>query len=165
MIEIIIPHNLTSAVRNKHILLDTNVFIDCSLNPQVFINFLNNLKENQATLTTIDLVKIEFLKGAPELNKFDEKERLFNSITDHIIPITADITKNVYSLINKYKINGAALSVTDLYLGACLSKFKNSLLLLTKDTTDFPQNIFNIKSIINIAYPRAIQSYGIYQSL
>lgn len=165
MIEIIAPPNLISVVKNKHLLLDTNVFIDCSLNPQVFINFLNSLKQNQITLTTIDLVKIEFLKGAPELNKFKEKESLFNSITDHIIPITADITKNVYSLINKYKINGAALSVTDLYLGACLSKFKNNLLLLTKDTTDFPQNIFNIKSIINITYPRSIHLYGIYQCI
>ena len=102
MIKIVTSPDLISVVRNKHILLDTNVFIDCSLNPNVFIDFLNMLKNNQITLTTIDLVLIEFLKGASDIIKYNEKRDLAKKITDHIIPITKDIDENAFFLINKY---------------------------------------------------------------
>ncbi len=88
---------------------------------------------------------------------------LINSIVDNIIPVTPDINENVYTLIKQYKLDGKASSITDLYLGAYLMKYKKNLFLLSKNTTDFPQNIFEAKSIINVTYIKGIHSYGIYQ--
>ena len=163
MIKIIPQPNLISVIKNKHSLLDTNVFIDTLLNPHPFFDFLNNLKKEEVSLSTIDLVKMEFLKGALDEQKYDEKIKLMESIIDNTISITPDIHENVYTLIKKYKIEGKSSSITDLYLGAYLMKYRKNLFLLTRNTNDFLQNIFGVKSIINVTYPKGIHSYGIYQ--
>lgn len=163
MIKIIPQLNLISVLKNKHLLLDTNVFIDTLLNPHPFLDFLNDLKKQQVTLSTIDMVKMEFLKGAPDEQKYDEKMKLIESIIDNTIPVTPDIHENVYTLIKKYKIDGKSSSIADLYLGAYLMKYRKNLFLLSRNTTDFPQNVFNVTSIINVTYFKGIHSYGIYQ--
>ncbi len=156
--------NFISVIKNKHLLLDTNVFIDTLLNPLPFADFFNSIKSKEVTLTTIDLVKIEFLKGASDFRKYKEKNELIEKIVDYIIPITPDIYKNAYELIKKYEMNGKALSETDLFLGATLMKFKKNIYLLTKNTTDFPLNIFELHSVVNTIYSKGIHSYGLYQT-
>ena len=163
MTKIIPQANLIPVIKNKHLLLDTNVFIDTLLNPHPFLDFLNDLKKQQVTLSTIDMVKMEFLKGAINEQKYNEKVSLIESIIDNTISITPDIHKNVYTLIKKYNLEGKSSSITDLYLGAYLMKYGKKLFLLTRNTADFPQNVFDVVSIINVTYFKGIHSYGIYQ--
>lgn len=165
MMKIIIPPDFISAIKNKHLLLDTNVFIDCLLNPLPFADFFNKLKNEKVILITIDLVKIEFLKGAPDIQKYKEKSELIENIIDDTIPITPDINNNVYELIKKYGLDGKALSETDLFLGAVLMKFRKNIYLLTKNTTDFHLRIFELRSIINTIYSKGVHSFGLYQIL
>lgn len=42
-------------------------------------------------------------------------------------------------------------------------KYRKNLFLLTRNTNDFQQNIFEVKSIVNVTYQKGIHSYGIYQ--
>jgi len=162
--KIVIPQDLFSAIKNKHLLLDTNVFIDTSVHFNDFFNFISKLKGQNITLVTIDLVKIEFLKGAPTIQKYKEKNELIEKIIDYTIPITSDINNNVFESIKKYELYGKALSETDLFLGACLMKYKKDLFLLTRDTTDFPLNIFELVSVVNMIYTKGIHSYGVYKA-
>ncbi|MDO8503135.1 MAG: hypothetical protein Q7S60_00435 [bacterium] len=159
---IITPPDFFQTFKDTHILLDTSVFIDSFLNPEEFGKFLNRLKTEGATLVSLDAVKIEFLKGAPNIEKYREKEEFFNQIIDVCLPIINETFINLYRLVQVYKEVGKSLSVTDLFLGAALMQYKGSLFLLTKNTTEFPTNIFNLKSYINISYTKGLHSYGVY---
>lgn len=65
---------LLSILTNKHLLLDTNVFIDAFSNPVEFGKFFNELTDNQITLATLEFVKVEFLKGSFTDAKYEEKK-------------------------------------------------------------------------------------------
>jgi hypothetical protein len=75
-------------LKDKYLLLDTNVFRDAAVKPTLFNSFINTLKSAGATLTTIDLVKFELLKGSATNQKYSEKESFINQIIDATIPLT-----------------------------------------------------------------------------
>lgn len=160
--KIITPPDFFQIFKDTHILLDTSVFIDAFLNPVQFGEFFNNLKTQGSTLVSLDVVKTEFLKGAPTVEKYNQKEDFFDQIIETCLPTINEMFINLYKLIQMYKEDGKSLSVTDLFLGATLMQYKGSLFLLTKNTTDFPTNIFNLESYINISYTRGLHTYGVY---
>ncbi len=155
--------DLLTFLKNKHLLLDTNVFRDSASGPKVFADFFNTLKRSDVTLTTIDTVKYELLKGSADNKKYKEKEKLIADIIDTIVPISPKTLETVYSLISMYGIDGAGVSVIDLTLGAILMQYKNNICLMTRDTTGFMQNIFDLPFIVNATHSRGIFTYGIYQ--
>lgn len=159
---IIILQDFFQAFKDKHILLDTSVFIDSFLHPAEFGKFFNDLKAEGATLVSLDAVKIEFLKGAPNEEKYKQKKDFFDEIIDACLPITNETIISLYELVQKYREEGKNISVTDLLLGAILMQYKNSLFLLTKNTTDFPTDIFNLASYVNVSYRKGLHVYGIY---
>ena len=161
--EITYPTQLIPFLKGKHLLLDTNVFRDTVSRSTDFGRFFNILKENDITLTTLDFVRLELLKGSANETKYKEKERLILEIVDIIIPMTPNTIEYMYSLIQIYGIDGAALNVTDLLLGATLMQYKENVALLTRDTTDFIQRVFNLLFIVNAPYGKGIWTYGVYQ--
>jgi len=62
--KIVTPPDFFQTFKDKHILLDTYVFIDAFLNPSEFGKLFIELRSNGTTLISLDLVKAEFLKGA-----------------------------------------------------------------------------------------------------
>lgn len=157
-----IPPAFLGSVKGKHILLDTNLFRDAA-NKSTLLDFFNTLKSHGATLITIDFVKYELLKGSFDLNKFKAREQSINNIVDVIVPVTPPVYSKVYELIKEYGIEGTAISVTDLFLGAMLMLYKSNLFLITRDTTDFIQRIFELTAIINVPHAKGIFTYGVYQ--
>ena len=121
------------------------------------------MKEANITLTTNDFVKYELLKGFSELSKYKAKEEVVSNIIDVMLPVVPQTFQLVYELIKTYGIDGTALSLTDLILGATLMQFKENIYLMTRDTTDFIQKIFDLTFIINAPHPKGIFTYGIYQ--
>jgi predicted nucleic acid-binding protein len=117
------------------------------------------------TLVTIDFVRFELLKGSADTIKYTGKEKLIHEITDTILPITPYVYELVSELIKQYEIDGTALDITDFILGAFLIQYSPNLCLMTRDTTDFRQNIFSLPHIVNIPHNKGIFTYGIYQYL
>jgi predicted nucleic acid-binding protein len=97
--DIIYPPELIPFLKNKHLLLDTNVFRDSSSKPAVFASFFNQLKQSEVTLTTIDIVRYELLKGSANNTKYNEKEVLINNIIDVIVPIVPKTYECIYEVI------------------------------------------------------------------
>lgn len=161
--EILYPLTLIPSLKNKHLLLDTNVFRDAAGSPTVFADFFNKLKKEEVTLTTLDVVKYEILKGSKDGLRYNEKEKQISDIVDMILPTTTVSINFVYDLIKEYGIDGSSLGITDLFLGSMLMQYRKSIFLMTRDTTDFMQNIFNLKFIINAPHKKGIFTYGIYQ--
>ena len=140
--EIIYPQSLISFLKHKHLLLDTNVFVDASIKSSIFTSFFNTLKKSDVTLTTLDVVKYEVLKGSTNQQKYREKELFIDNIIDAVIPLTKEIDKLTYELILQYAKDGAGVSIADLLLGAVLMQYGTNICLMTRDTTDFIQRIF-----------------------
>lgn len=115
------------------------------------------------TLATIDSVKYELLKGASDQTKYKIKEELINDIIDVVIPCMPKTFDLIYSLIQQYGVEGTAIDITDLMLGAILMQYGKNICLMTRDTTDFIQNIFDMPYIINAPHGKGIFTYGIYQ--
>lgn len=159
---LLIPPGLISSLKYRHLLLDTNVFIDASKHPEDFADFFNTLKDSDITVTTIDCVKIEFLRGASDDREYKEKEDYLNSITEMILPTDTEVIKNSYELVKKYRQQGGTIAFTDFYLGANLMKFRSNIYLLSKNTTELPLTIFNLKYIINYPLNKGIFTYGVY---
>lgn len=160
---IIYSPKLVASLNHKHILLDTNIFRDYAAKPTVFTRFFNFLKESDVTITTLNVVKYEFLKGSSNKEKYSEKLKLVESIIDTTITVSPDTDALVHKLILKYGIDGSSLSLADLFLGATLMKYGKNIFLLTRDTNDFVQNIFRLSEVVNVPINKGIFTYGIYQ--
>lgn len=160
--KIILPADFLSTVKTKHLLLDSSIFIDASIHPSEFTELVNVLKVNDVTLVTIKPVIVEFLKGAADKTRANEKLKIVNDIIETSLPITDNILDLSLELTSKYGVEGKSLSVTDILLGAFLLFYNENLLLVTKNTTDFPDNIFKVETFFNLIHRKGIQSYGLY---
>ena len=162
MIQIIKPSGFPSVLKGRYLLLDTNVFIDALIHPKEFTQLFNELKANNVVLVTLKVVLAEFIKGANDEKKFQEKRETVENIIDAYLPIREEICDEAIDLITKYKEEGKAVSITDYILGAYLKKYSGSVYLLTKNISDFPCNIFTLQTYFNIFHRRAIHNYGVY---
>lgn len=90
---------------------------------------------------------------------------MVDEITETRLPVTKDVFDNIYMLIDLYREEGKGASMVDFLLGGMLVRYPQNLFLLTKNTTDFPTNIFNLATHLNLVHRRAIQSYGVYNYL
>jgi len=160
--EIITPPEFYSTINNCHLLLDTSVFIDALINPTTFGEFFNELRDHNVTLVTIDPVILEFIKGAPNYTKHQEKLEFLNSIIDTCLPLPKEVFEFSKKLSELYNEEGKTVSITDFLLGACIGHYQNNLFLISKNTSDFPTNIFQLKTFLNLVHRKSIQSYGVY---
>lgn len=161
--DIIYPATLISSLKNKHLLLDTNFLKDVVFKPTIYKTFISELKKSDVTLAVIDFVKYELLKGSSGITKYKEREEFISSIADVTIPIMPDTYQLVYELIQSYGIDGSTIHITDLLLGAILMQYKKNIFLITRDTTDFIQAIFDLLFVVNAPHAKGILTYGIYQ--
>lgn len=160
--KIILPSDFFSIVKDKHILLDTTVFIDALTNPTSFVSFLNQLKNSNVTFVTLDVVIVEFTRGAQDERRFREKNKFIEQIIETCLPVTDQISKDAIELANEYHLEGKGVSITDFLLGATLKDYKDNLLLMTRNTNDFPINIFDLSTCFNVVHNRGIFAYGLY---
>ena len=156
------PPDFLSILKNKHLLLDTNVFIEAFAAPSEFGKFFNKLKDSDVTVVTLRLVEVEFLRGAASRSKQNEKKKFMDDIVDTYLPMPLDFVDDVLLVMERLGNDSKASSVTDLVLGSSLAKYKNGLFLMTKDLSDFPTNVFERISYMNLLKPKAIHTFGIY---
>ena len=162
---IIRPLDFFQIIKGNHLLLDTNVFIDAFHHPGEFAKLFNELKDNNITVVTIDVVVIEFLKGASEIKKLEEKKKYVEKIIDAVLPIDKEIIDNVNKLLDIYKIEAKDVSIVDLLLGGVLVKYGKNIFLMTRDIKDFPGNIYRLETYLTLIQRKSIQNYGIYRYL
>ena len=159
--DIIKNSDFLSVTKNRHILLDTTVFIDASGSPVKFANLFNELKDNGCVLVTLECVLTEFIKGGSDEKKLEEKRQYVEDVVDAFLPLTNDIARMATKLAKLYKEDGKGVSVTDFFLGAMIMQYKK-MLLMTCNITDFPNNIFTLDTFITLVHRKAIETCGFY---
>jgi len=164
-IHIIKAEGLLGLLKNKHLLLDTSVFIDAFNHFEEFARFFNECKRGNVTIVTVSPVIAEFTKGVENTKKLSEKLSFVDSIIDIKLPISPDIiNKYIPNLVSQYKAKGKSVSYVDFILAGLVDKYERDLVLLTKNPVDFPLSVFNLYSYFVIKMDRALQVYGIYQA-
>lgn len=161
---IILAGNFWHVIENQTVLLDTSFFIDALIHPQKFGEFFNHLKSHEIILVTLLSVKAEFLKGTINEAKYETKEKMIDGFVDSYLPEDEKNYENVFELTKRYKEAGKGLSITDLLLGSALLKYPKQLLLMTKNTTEFPLSIFDLKTHLLLSHNKGLQSYGFYSA-
>lgn len=159
---IIKPPEFFSTVKDCHLILDTNVFVDAYSNPREFKVLFDELKKNGVVLITLDLVLFEFLKGASEDQKFQVKKEFLETIVDAYQPVTKYTSDIGIDLIKEYRERGKGVEPVDFLLGAALKQYRRVAYLMTKNTNHFPSAVFDLKSYLLMEKAQSLQAYGIY---
>jgi predicted nucleic acid-binding protein len=159
--ELILPHDFYSVTKDKFLLLDTSVFIDTLLNPVKFEQLFSKLKNNGCTLVTLDAIQLEFIKGSLDDVSFEKKKLVISGIVDSVLPISKDIWDESLELLKAYKEDGKTASVADLLLGGTIVKYSGTILLITKNLSDFPTNIYKLETHFNLLHRKGLHSYAL----
>lgn len=164
-ITLIKPEDLLASLKNKHLLLDTSVFIDAFLHPVEFTDFFNECKQHDVFLTTVKPVIVEFTKGVKDNRSLKERLEFVESIIDLQLPVHPKVNEVLIpQLVKSYGQIGRGLSYVNFILGGLINKHKRDLLLMSKNPADFPLSIFDLNNHLIIKMNRALQIYGIYQA-
>ncbi|MBU0979069.1 hypothetical protein KKF92_04570 [Patescibacteria group bacterium] len=166
MSAIIIPSSLNRTVRNKHLLFDTSFFIDYEDHKDEFVDFLGRIKKLNCTLVTVDQVAIEFIKGSKSEEDMQKRLTLIQSCIESYLPVSAQVySQQIQELILNYGRRSASADITDLVLGVLAKNHQKDLLILTKNSHDFPSHLFKLKShfLLQNKKSNTVQIYCIYQ--
>lgn len=162
---LVIPDSFFPKIRLKHLLLDTSFFIDASFHQEAFFDFYNECRKNEVTLVTISPVALEFTKGSKSKEVISNSLLLMEKFVDAYLPVHPSVFEK-YSpfLVEEYQKKGAGVSITDLLLGGMVYHHKKDLCLLTKNSKDFPLNVFDLETyfLLKNKISSTIQIYGVY---
>ena len=158
-------------IRNKYILIDTNIIIESVKHTNDFAGFYDELKRNNIRSGIDYAIKLEFLRSSNVFYHLKKKEEFlslfFGSDRDRMelnilkeTFIDARRISNLYYFLNI----GRNVSVIDFLIMAQLKRYKNSgLFLATIDNKDFSTKIFDRMGIYIIDVADRIYNIGIYQ--
>src|SRR3990172_8649951 len=153
-------HQIPKPLSNSTFLLDTNFFIDSYSRIEDFEGLVTEFKSNNIVLTSINLVKYEFIRSKT-IDVVKKKEKYFNEIVSVVLPFDNQAEQYIVGIIEQYRQFMEGVSLTDLLLAACLKRY-HGLYLLTRDHHDFPTTIFDRIHIFNIESAIDIKTYGVY---
>lgn len=149
--------------KNIHIALDTCVFINAFKNPLKFKDFFVYLADNGNIPVTTYLNYLEFSKGHDTMKEFFDIQNWFDQIVEYVYPLR-DLTDWVEKLKLAYRRDGQSVGITDLFLSALAMKYKDQLMILSKDHGDFMTDLFEIQAYIPyLASKRNVETYCLYK--
>lgn len=151
--------DLTSALSNSYLFLDTTAFITAIAYEETFGKLLANLKSNGCALLTIPSVLFEFSRGSDSVEIFNKRAKYLEGLAE-VIPIEKFLDQLTDLMVVFQKIGGQ-MSYTDFLLGACLYQFPGSY-LLTENHKDFPAPIFNREHVITVCTDKDIRNHALF---
>lgn len=156
-------------LRQRHILLDTNILISSAKYKKYFASFFQELNLNEVQSVTDYGIKFEFLRSSNTKERREAKlkyldlilgsNRLELFVNAEIFDLAIEIA-NIYS--RKTKGADKQFSFADCLIAAQMMKYQNSLYLATVDNNDFPSYLFDRKLIRTIDVGTNIFNIGIY---
>lgn len=157
------------SLKNKHILLDTNILINAAKYKEHFKSFFEELADNEVQSVIDYGIKFEFLRSSNTQERREDKKRYLDLILgkDRMeLFVDSGMIDSAIELANIYsrKIKGAnkQFSFTDCVIAAQMKKYQKSLYLATLDNDDFPLCIFDRVEIYTIDTNDKILNIGIY---
>lgn len=138
-------------LKEKRIIVDTNILASCFSNEQYLLDFRNTFKDCKLFIDPI--VKLEFLRGTFKSKLYEEKLKFLELDIFWPLVDNYEIYKNVYSnsfdVAKAYCYKGKKnLPLGDLFIIARLMEFKGCY-LITLDN-DFNSIVFDRYTVVSI---------------
>lgn len=139
-------------IKDKWILLDTNILLKASRDPQKFEELFNLIKEANCKLAISQLVRAEFLQSVWDPALINVRENFLKNLNIVDIPMRplADLTDMVMRITRSLKKQKVPLAdLVDSYLIALAELYKPNLIVLTINHKDFAYNLdrFYVKAL------------------
>lgn len=161
-----------SILKDKYLLLDTNILINCSKFPPLFKGFLNKLIDNDITPVIDHTVRFEFLRKADSAYQRTVLEAFLNSLFPNVmeLPFNKETVTDAIDFANIYAWKKEkAISLADCFLASAMKKFNEKatnplLYLATENHKDFPEYVFKRIGIETVERTRTdIHNIGVYE--
>ncbi len=144
---------LTALIKDKQLVLDTNVLISCFTNEEYFKTFLNVFENNPFLIDSI--VKLEFMRNDYLSDDMKKKNIFLNFDRFYVITEHQDIFKktieNSYDISRIYSHKGnPRIPLGDILIISRLKQFADRQLFLTLDKSDFSTILFDRIGVVSI---------------
>jgi rRNA-processing protein FCF1 len=157
-------------IKNKHILLDTNILINSAKYQTEFEVFFDELKQNNISPTIDNAIKLEFLRSANTQRNLSIKINYLNLLLGNDekrldLPITEDTLIDARRISNLYyflNLKKQKISFVDSIISAQLKKYSSNLFFATINNQDFPLQIFDRLFVTNVDANSELFTIGIY---
>lgn len=159
-------------LRNKFLLIDTNVLIDYSKYVNFFQPFIDDLKNHEISLVIDETVKFEFLRKASSPSNRKDLEIFLEELLESDVELSIDnnIIKDATFIANMYEWKKELkIDPIDCFLAAFMKKYNSSsiiprLYLATQNHKHYPKFLFKRIGIESIDVSQdAIHNIGIYE--
>ena len=139
-------------LKNKTVLLDTNVLIYSSRKRERWAELFELFEKNKCTLLSSDAVRFEFIRCARTWDERRDLEAVLKTIdclSTH--PQDMESATEIASTCSAvFPEAGKRMSLTDSLLSAQLRRYGNRILLATADVQDFPAACFKLEGVLPI---------------
>jgi hypothetical protein len=152
-------------LQGKTLLLDTNVLMDAYRLPAEFYELLQELVGLDCDIVTTKTIVIEFLGSTTDEDALSKKTDFLEMILGKrlesgYLPIDRDFPNRTDFLTFSRATNKFHPADFELYL--TLKKYRQHLLLITRNHKDFPTKLVNRISFITLLGNAEIHTYGVY---
>lgn len=140
-------------IKNKAVLLDTNVLIDSSKYPSEFKSFYSLLQENSVKSILNPIAKLEFTRSARTKDEIKAQELFLDKLLgkprfeldthNETFKQILEYSKNI-SLIYVRLNDNKAMSLGDLLIGSIMAKYFSNSILATQNHSDFLPPLFKL---------------------
>ena len=141
------------SIKGTFLLLDTNILIDASKDPDAFDELFTLLKQHDIQGVHDSIAKLEFLRGARNNKELESYEVFLDGLlgTDRfVMPTNKDLHHMLFDDALRIarvssRVDNKKMSVPDCLLAAQVSVYERSsgkLLLATNNHKDFPPFLF-----------------------
>lgn len=145
--------NQISEIKHFQLVIDNNILTSCFSNV-VYLNEFHQIFKNNLLLLD-PTVRLEFLRTTVTSELIQKKNDFltFNNfylMTDHS-EIHKNFLEKAYSIARIYsQIGNPNIPLADLLIISRLSNYRNNVLFLTQDKSDFTTILFDIVSVVSI---------------
>lgn len=159
-------------LRDKFVLLDSNILINSSKNPEEFEAFYRSLVEYNTKAVLDESVKFEFLRGMRESGDKEKYDNfltlLFGNVSEKlelkVDPKTFEVAKNIAVIYGRH--SKPKIEFGDCMIASQMHKYTHSgLYLATENHDDFPRLLFDLihTQVIDVAARGELHTIGIYK--
>jgi len=161
--------SIKARIKNKHLILDTNILINASKYWGQYSDFFNLLNSLEVKLVIDDSIKFEFLRGASTKENLVQNEEFLLGLDKADLAVNKEIFETAREISNIYVRNirnsNQKISFADCLIAGQMKKYneqREQLFFATENNTDFPLLLFDRIHIHTIDLESRISNVGIY---
>lgn len=159
-------------IKDKHLLLDTNLLIYSAKNKEVLLPFFDEVHNLNVTSVIDQTIKFKFLRGCKTKEDLQTKQEYLDLLLGSNrmeLPVDKNIFEKARLISNIYCRKNSQyakqISFGDCLIAAQMIKYnlnRSELFIATTDNNDFPIFIFNRVDVITLHDDNNIFNIGIY---